>query len=515
MVVYGIDLGTCNSCIARNDGAGSGTPVELLDALGRKFIPSVVSFDPKTGQPKIGYPAKAFLRTRPECTIAYAKREMDKEFCDHMVSVAGTQRQISPVEASACILKHLFDGANKVEVGAGRERVRKAVITVPAKFDESQRTRTKKAAEMAGIEVLGLIQEPTAAAIAYDIPSGSTVLVFDLGGGTLDVSIVQNDRGNYNVIGYPAGDDHLGGLDWDEKLAELIFQKIGKRPDKSNKEWNRIKVKAELLKEALTTWDEIVDTGVDNATINEDGPEIHIERSEFETKSQSLLDRCFAVVDQAIDNARRESPNLKIDFFLTVGGSSRMQMIKKGLADRYGEQYGKGKAVDDWLRITEPETAIARGAAKYAQMLVRDNSVAKIAKTNFRTIQDKSPHSYGIIVRDGNKEVIRNIIKSSDPINYQGKTEGTLTEDGGNFELPIYVDAKDGDPVNPDIRVIPPIKIPIYKKKGTPITIITTRNQDGIIKITVKCEDICETYDAIRPISDDTERIIEHSLSLM
>lgn len=515
MVVYGIDLGTCYSCIARNDCAGSVTPVELLDAEGKKFIPSVVTFDKKTGQPKVGTPAKACLRTRPECTIAFAKREMHKDFCDHKISVAGVLRSISPVEASACIMKHIFDGANKVEIGAGRERAKQAVITVPAKFDESQRARTKKAAEMAGIEVLGLIQEPTAAAIAYDIPSGSTVLVFDLGGGTLDVSVVQNDRGAYKVIGFPAGDDRLGGMDWDEKLAELAFQKIGKRPNKSDdREWKRVMMKAELLKQALTTWDEIVDAEVENATI-EEGKEIIIERSEFETKCQELLNRCFAVIDKAIENARKETPNLKIDFFLTVGGSSLMPMIEKGIAERYGEKYGRGKTQDEWLKIKDPNTAIAVGAAKYAQMLVSGQTSA-----NMKTLADKSPHSYGIEVKEKNsgRIIIRNVIKSTDPIVYEGHMDAKLPNDDTEFTTRIYVDSDNNMPVSPNVKVIKTKKVPFgdCKKKGTPVKLTITRDISGLIKIIVKCEDFNTTFDANDGVPDDaTEAIIAHSLSLM
>ena len=304
----------------------------------------MVTYDKKTGQPKVGKTGQACLLTRPECTKAFVKRDMNREFCEKEISVAGTMRKLSPVEASACILKHLFGGANKVEVGAGRSPATQAVITIPAKFDEQQRARTKLAAQMAGIEVLGLLQEPTAAAIAYDIPAGSTVLVFDLGGGTLDVSIVTKEKGNYKVIGTPAGDDHLGGMDWDEKLVELAYQKVGRRPDRSNvKEWNQMMRMAENIKQALTENEEVIDDDVEGGNIIED-EEVEIERSEFETVCQGLLERCWKVVDKAIENAKAQKPKLKIDFFLTVGGSSRMPMIRKGLAARYGAIYGKGKA---------------------------------------------------------------------------------------------------------------------------------------------------------------------------
>ena len=522
MTVYGIDLGTCYSCIVRNDGAGSVTPVELLNAGGRKFIPSVVTFDKKTGQPKVGGPGKACLLTRPECTKAFVKREMNREFCEAEISIAGVLRKLSPVEASACILKHLFKGANEVEIGAGRQPATQAVITIPAKFDEQQRARTKLAAQMAGIDVLGLLQEPTAAAIAYDIPSGSTALVFDLGGGTLDVSIVTNDKGNYKVVGAPAGDGMLGGMDWDEKLVELAYQKAGLHPDKTKvKEWNRMMGKAENLKQSLTENDDVIDDDVEGGDIIE-GEEIEIERSEFEAVCQGLLERCWKVVDKAIENAKAQKPNLKIDFFLTVGGSSRMPMIRKGLAARYGAVYGKGKAETDWLRIKDPDTAIAIGAAKYAQMLVANAQSASRATKNLKTIEDKATHSYGIKIKRNGEVVIKNLIKSSDSIVFENNIKDLkLTNDCDTVSANIYENSSIGDYAKVESSKIireKSVRFNEKKKKGTSVLLRISRDKDGLIKITVECEQFNETFDANPPellIDAETKANIEHSLSLM
>lgn len=523
MTVFGIDLGTSYSCIVRNDGAGSVAPVELLNADGKKFIPSVVTYDKKTGQPKVGKTGQACLLTRPECTKAFVKREMNREFCKEEISVAGTMRKLSPVEASACILKHLFGGANMVEVGAGRTPATQAVITIPAKFDEQQRARTKLAAQMAGIEVLGLLQEPTAAAIAYDIPAGSTVLVFDLGGGTLDVSIVTNDKGNYKVIGTPAGDDHLGGMDWDEKLVELAYQKIGRRPDRNNvKEWNKMMRMAENIKQALTENDDVIDDDIEGGNIIED-EEIEIERSEFETVCQGLLERCWKVVDKAIENAKAQKSKLKIDFFLTVGGSSRMPMIRKGLAARYGAVYGKGKAESDWLRIKDPDTAIAIGAAKYAQMLATSKNSANAAEKNFKTIEDKATHSYGIKIKKDGQVVIKNLVKSSDPILFHNDVAGLkLASEGDNFKAAIYENSSSDDYADLD-DLVKMIREQVFrfngiKAKGTPVKLSINRDNDGLIKITLECDKVRQTFEANPAsllIDVETKANIEHSLSLM
>ena len=523
MTVFGIDLGTCYSCIARDDGAGVVMPVELITSNGKKFVPSVVTFDRNSGQPKVGDTGKACLRTRPECTIAFVKREMNCEFCENDIFIAGKKRKISPVEASACILKHLFLGANKVETGAGRKPATHAVITIPAKFDEQQRARTKLAAQMAGIQVIGLLNEPTAAAIAYDIPAGNTVLVFDLGGGTLDVSIVTNDKGNYKVIGTPAGDDHLGGMDWDEKIIELAFQKVGRRPDRSNaKEWNLLMCRAEKIKQALTDNNVIIDDEVDEGNIIEE-EEVEIERSEFEVMCQDLLNRCWNVVDKAIANAKAEIPKLKIDFFLTVGGSSRMPMIRKGIINRYGSVYGKGKSESDWLRIKDPDTAIAIGAAKYAQMVTKSNGqLRNSSEDGIRNLEDKATHSYGLqILKDG-KNVIKNLVKSSDPIVFQQDFDGlTLSKAVDKAIVRVYENGNTGDYAElENSRKIFDQNFVLHKvlPRGTPVGLRINRDKDGLIKITLTCENQHETFDVNPPeqlIDGETRTNIENSLKLM
>ncbi len=523
-VVYGIDLGTCYSCISRDDGAGSTMPVKLLFNAGREFVPSVVTYDRTTGQPKVGNVGKACLRTRPECTKAFVKREMDREFCATDISVAGTMRKVSPVEISACILKHLFDEANKVETGAGRPPATQAVITVPAKFDEKQRARTKLAAELAGIKVLGLLQEPTAAAIAYDIPAGKTALVFDLGGGTLDVSIVTNNRGNYVVLGTPAGDDHLGGMDWDERIIELAFQKAGRRPDRSNaKEWNLLMNKAEKIKQALSDYEIVVDDEVEDGNIIED-MEVEIARHEFETKSYDLLQRCWAVVDKAIANAQAQSPGLKIDFFLTVGGSSRMPMISQGLLRRYGATYGKGKTAQEWLRIHEPDTAIANGAAKYARMLVSGSIHSSPVVNRLGMLKDKATHSYGMTVYLDGTLSIKNLVKSSDPIVYQNVYAGlSLFEASNAVAISIYENDNTGEHASLDSDGAKKIFDQVFhlssrKPQGTPLSVRILRDMDGLIKITAVCEGDRQTFEVNPPeflIDPETRRNIERSLALM
>ena len=514
MAVYGIDLGTCYSCIARNDGAGSVAPITFETSEKGTFIPSVVYYHNKSGVPIVGNRGKSCLSTQPERTKAFVKREMDKDFCESEVLIVDNKRQISPIEPSPCILKYLVDTANREN--AGRPAIHQAVITIPAKFDEKQRARTKLAAELAGIEVLGLIQEPTAAAVAYDIPAGYTVLVFDLGGGTLDISIVTRDKDGHKIIGTPVGDGHLGGMDWDEKIVELAFRKIGLRPDRSNqKEWNRFMSKAEKIKQALSGKDDVVlDYEVlDGVYFFNEDEEIEIERSEFESACVPLLERCWALVDKAIANAKAENPNLKIDFFLTVGGSSIMPMIRKGLAARYGAEYGVGKAESDWLRINKPETAIAIGAAKYAQLL--------LARKN--TVNDKATHSYGIRILKDKKEVIKNLVKASEPIISGKEFKFKLDVSAQAMNIEVYETDSSDDYVTYDEKSHEPINneaIQFGKEMpaGSPVTITINRDKNGLIKFTLKCGDFQKTVDATPSehlIDAETRKQIEHSLQLM
>ena len=257
MSVLGIDLGTTYSCVASCDSKGH---VEMLTFEREKSptIPSVVAFQ-DDGTPFVGQKAKNGLMINAEKAIDAVKREMNSEYCKKDIKINGIFRKVSPIEPSSCILRHLFYNANKTirEIYNDKE-ASKAVVTIPAAFNDNQREKTKLAAELAGIEVLGLLQEPTAAAIAYNIKPEETILVFDLGGGTLDVSIVkyEKDKSNsYSVLGTPAGDVHLGGKDWDEALVLHVLRKANIDPetiDKHGRYWALLIHEAENRKIELT-----------------------------------------------------------------------------------------------------------------------------------------------------------------------------------------------------------------------------------------------------------------------
>ena len=283
----GIDLGTTNSCVAVIEG---GEPVVIANAEGARTTPSVVAFS-KTGERMVGQVAKRQAITNPDRTISSIKREMGT---DHKVTIDG--KSYTPQEISAMILQKLKGDA---EAYLG-ESVTSAVITVPAYFTDAQRQATKDAGKIAGLEVLRIINEPTAAALAYGLDKTNKdekVLVFDLGGGTFDVSVLELGDGVFEVCS-TAGDNHLGGDDWDQRIIDWLADKfqadngIDLRKDKMAMQ--RLKEAAEKAKMELSSTTQTT-INLPFISAGEAGP-LHLDytltRSEFERITKDLLDRC-------------------------------------------------------------------------------------------------------------------------------------------------------------------------------------------------------------------------------
>ena len=423
-----------------------------------------------------------------------------------------TPRQVSPVEGSACVLNYLRSLAC---INQGNNQRIRAVVTVPTSFSFEQRSCTKKAAELAGIEVLGLLQEPTAAAISYNIKAGETVLVFDLGGGTLDVSIVKNDSGNYRVLGVASDsdvvgiDNHIGGKDWDEKIIECALNRLPIEIDRSDRYKDaKLRTAAEKCKIALTQMNQCY------FSYNDDS--VMITRADFERITRSLVNNCVNVVEKAIEDAQRNvGSEVKIDRFVLAGGSSNMPMIKPFLIRRFAERYANGRPQDEWLHLQNPERAIAEGAAKYAH-LIDSGKVEKII--------DKSPYSYGTLcMKDGVVTVV-NLILPSDPMVIKGE----VFSFGARNPQSINVDVVEN---KCELRSFPADKEPfklIYDKEylfeeevqiGTEVHFTVSRNKDGLIDIVVSCDGHHEKSYPIdtntSPISEEVEHQIIESIRLM
>ncbi|WP_126427759.1 molecular chaperone DnaK [Brevibacillus marinus] len=352
--VIGIDLGTTNSCVAVMEG---GEPVVIPNAEGNRTTPSVVAF--KNGERIIGEAAKRQAITNPENTVISIKRWMGT---DHKVTLEG--KSYTPQEISAMILQKLKADA---EAYLG-EPVTQAVITVPAYFNDSQRQATKDAGRIAGLEVLRIVNEPTAAALAYGIEKSEdqTVLVYDLGGGTFDVSILELSDGFFEVKA-TSGDNRLGGDDFDQVIIDYLVSEFKKEHgidlSQDRMAMQRLKDAAEKAKKDLSG---VLTTTISLPFITADatGPkhlEVNLTRAKFEELSAHLVERTMGPTRQALQDAGL-SPS-DIDRVILVGGSTRIPAVQEAIKKFIGKEPHKG---------VNPDEVVALGAAVQAGVLTGD-----------------------------------------------------------------------------------------------------------------------------------------------
>ncbi|RJX29585.1 MAG: molecular chaperone DnaK [Dethiobacter sp.] len=344
--IVGIDLGTTNSAVAVLEG---GQPEIISNVEGSRLTPSVVAFT-KEGERIVGQVAKRQSITNPERTITSIKREMGTGF---KVDIDG--KSYTPQEISAMILQKLKADAESY-LG---EKVEKAVITVPAYFTDSQRQATKDAGRIAGLEVLRIINEPTAAALAYGLDKGEdhTILVYDLGGGTFDVSILELGDGVFEVKA-TSGNNRLGGDDFDERvmnhLASEFRKETGVDLSKDRIAMQRLKDAAEKAKIELST---VTSTNINLPfiTATSDGPkhlDITLTRAKFEDLIADLIDKTTGPLRQALSDSGLDAKG--IDKVILVGGSTRIPLVQKVLKDLLGKEPHKG---------VNPDEVVALGAA--------------------------------------------------------------------------------------------------------------------------------------------------------
>ena len=350
----GIDLGTTNSVIATLDG---GEPTILPNAEGGRTTPSVVAF--KDGEVLVGEVAKRQAITNPDGTIRSVKRHMGTDW-----TTDATGKELTAQEVSARILMKLKRDA---EAFLGEE-VTQAVITVPAYYGDAQRQATKEAGTIAGLEVLRIINEPTAAALAYGLDKGNeqTIIVYDLGGGTFDVSVLDIGDGVFEVKA-TSGDTHLGGDDWDQAIMDWLVagfkNEHGVDLSKDKMAMQRLKEDAEKAKIELSSVPE-TEINLPFITATSDGP-LHLQkkltRSEFEKLTEGLLARTSGPFKQAVKDAGVAMSD--IDQVVLVGGSTRMPAV----ADLVKELSGK-----DPQKGVNPDEVVAAGAAIQAGVLKGD-----------------------------------------------------------------------------------------------------------------------------------------------
>ena len=377
--ILGIDLGTTNSAMAVMEGT---EPEILVNAEGDRTTPSVEGFR-KDGERVVGKAAKNQAVTNPENTVSSVKRFIGRSFAEtsdeqktvsYAVKAGKDGRAVvdidgkdyTPEEISAMVLQKLKADAEK-QVGSP---ITQAVITVPAYFNDAQRQATKDAGKIAGLEVLRIINEPTAAALAYGLDKTNKdekILVFDLGGGTFDVSILELGDGVFEVAA-TAGDNHLGGDDWDQRVINWLADKfasdnggIDLRKDKMALQ--RLKEAAEKAKMELSSTTQ-ANINLPFITADQTGPK-HLDytltRAEFERITKDLLDRCRKPVEQALHDAGLSAG--QIDEVILVGGSTRMPAVQELVKQITGKQPNMS---------VNPDEVVAMGAAVQGGVLAGD-----------------------------------------------------------------------------------------------------------------------------------------------
>ncbi|MFV0519306.1 MAG: molecular chaperone DnaK [Lachnospirales bacterium] len=371
--IIGIDLGTTNSCVAVMEG---GEPTVIANTEGLRTTPSIVGFT-KTGERLVGETAKRQAVTNPDNTIISIKREMGT---DYKVDIEG--KKYSPQEISAMILTKL---KNDAESYLG-ETVTEAVITVPAYFTDAQRQATKDAGRIAGLDVKRIINEPTAAALSYGLDNGKEqkIMVYDLGGGTFDVSVIDIGDGVIEVLA-TNGNNHLGGDDFDQRVIDFLVDEFKKAEgidlSKDKMAMQRLKEAGEKAKKELSSTTQ-TNVNLPFITANQDGPkhlDVTISRAKFDDLTSDLVEKTMEPVRKALDDSGLSTS--EIDKVLLVGGSTRIPAVQNAVQKLIGKEPFKG---------INPDECVALGASIQGGKLAGDAGAGDIL------LLDVTPLSLGI-----------------------------------------------------------------------------------------------------------------------
>ncbi|MEH2320173.1 molecular chaperone DnaK [Nostoc sp.] len=480
--VVGIDLGTTNSCVAVMEG---GKPTVIANAEGFRTTPSVVAFA-KNGDNLVGQIAKRQAVMNTENTFYSVKRfigrrydEVSNEATEVSYKVLSNNGNVkldcpiagkafAPEEISAKVLRKLVEDASKY-LG---ETVTQAVITVPAYFNDSQRQATKDAGKIAGIEVLRIINEPTAASLAYgfDKKSNETILVFDLGGGTFDVSVLEVGDGVFEVLA-TSGDTHLGGDDFDKKIVDFLAEKFKKAEGidlrKDKQALQRLTEAAEKAKIELSSVTQ-AEINLPFITATQDGPK-HLDttltRAQFEELCSDLIDRCRVPVENALRDAKLNKGD--IDEVVLVGGSTRIPAVQQIVKQVLGK---------DPNQSVNPDEVVAVGAAIQAGVLAGD--VTGIL------LLDVTPLSLGVETLGG---VMTKIIPRNTTIpTKKSEVFSTAVDGQTNVEIHVLQGEREFSNDNKSLGTFRLDGIPPAPRGVPQIEVVFDIDANGILNVTAK-----------------------------
>ena len=503
--VFGIDLGTTYSCVAQIDRQEQA--VVMRNFEGAATTPSVVYFeDEKTAV--VGEEAKNQLEVEPEKTVSFVKREIG---VDASYDKACNQfpYHYDPTEISAFILKKVVKDANSVRESEGLEPINDVVITCPAYFGTKERMQTKQAGIAAGLNVLAIINEPVAAAISYGVKTDKTqtVLVYDLGGGTFDVSVIKITRGKIQVV-VTGGDHHLGGADWDLAVSQFLLDEFNKENgtdyslDSDVHLKNILLLLAEKAKKSLSA----KERAMVNPQYEGKSARIALTREKFDELTEGLLEQTLSYVETTIEDSKKKGVET-FDQVLLVGGSSRMPQVKAAV----------DKRLNCDARLTDPDECVAKGAAIFAMNKSYEDAIEAFENGETddcpdmvkcsTTIVNVTSKSYGVGIIPHNVE---NLIMANTPLPTEGRgVFCTVYDNQPAVRVDVWESNETEKVIDQDCaECLDDGLLPLTKKwpAGTRVEVVFKIDSEGLMYVWGKLgNDIKEYCLKITGVKDDKE----------